>query len=227
MAKYCYSSQSSSVVVEYIADDPSNPFNMQPSCEQFVPGYGATTADFHVIGDHPGTHGGLETGIPFTATEWSEKFFDALVAGGIVESVDLETGQIDAPATFFSYLHLCVPESGGPSADSYSDLEPFFDAELRAITAHVLLPVGSRATEHVLREFTARDASLAADMDSLHGTELRGSGWLVIPIKDPAEWGDGDTETLVGTLQSLLHSDYRQISDLGRFEAGADPYYVR
>ena len=31
-----------------------------------VPGYGDANADLHVVGDHPGHHGGAETGVPFT-----------------------------------------------------------------------------------------------------------------------------------------------------------------
>lgn len=41
---------------------------MEPDCERFVPGCGDANADFHVIGDRPGVHGGIKTGVPFTGT---------------------------------------------------------------------------------------------------------------------------------------------------------------
>lgn len=213
--------------MEFVADRTQNPFDMQPPCERYVPGYGATDADFHVIGDHPGIHGGLSTGIPFTDMPWSERFFDALVRGGLLTEADSATGAIRSILTYFSYLHLCEPATDPPEESAYGDLEPFFDSELRAITAHVLLPVGGRATEHVLQSYTAIDGERAAEMDSIHAEELHGSGWLIFPIKEPAEWTDVDEGKLVDGLQALLASDYRQISDLGRFTADDEPYFVR
>jgi uracil-DNA glycosylase family 4 len=214
-------------LVEFVADRDRNPFDMKPACERYVPGYGASDADFHVVGDHPGVHGGLSTGIPFTDTPWSERFFDALVEAEFLAAADLAEGRVNSYLTYFSYLHMCEPDGDAPSAESYAELEPFFDAELRAITAHVLLPVGPVATEHVLSEYTPLDAGRAAEMDALHGRELRGSGWLVCPIKEPAEWTEADEAELVDALTAVRTSDYRQISDLGRFLADDDPYFVR
>lgn len=170
--------------MEFVADRTRNPFSMRPPCEESVPGYGPTDADFHVIGDRPGVHGGLDTQIPFTDQPWSARFFDALARGGLIDGVDLAASQVDTARTYFSYIHACATD-GESSASSYADLEPFFDAELRAITAHVLLPVGERATRHVFQQYTALDANRASEMDDLHATEQRGSGWLIIPIKTP------------------------------------------
>jgi uracil-DNA glycosylase len=212
--------------VEFVADRRRNPFDLKPPCEQFVPGYGPTDAHFHVVGDHPGVHGGLDTGIPFSGRPWSERFFRALEAGGLVESVDLGAGEIDTSQTFVSYIHACAVD-GEPSPDTYGDLEPYFDAELRAITAHVLLPVGERATAHVFEQYTPIDAERATEMADLHATDHHGSGWLVVPIADPADWRDRDERALVECLRGLLDSDYRQISDLGRFLPDDDPHFVR
>lgn len=198
---------------------------MRPPCDRFVPGYGDPNADFHVVGDHPGVHGGIDTGVPFTGAPWSDVFFEALVDGGLLVEADPERPRV--ASTFFSYLHTCVPETEPPEKASYDDMERFFDAELRAIAAHVLLPVGNRATEHVLETFTARSADEAADMEALHANELHGSGWLVVPIKHPGDWNAGDRERLVSGLSVLQATDYRRESDLGRFTAGGEPYYVR
>jgi len=213
------------VHVEYIASTERNPFGLVPPCEQYVPGCGDTRADFHVVGDNPAVHGGLSTGIPFTDRSWSRTFFETFQRAGLVQDVDLAGGEIASFRTFFSYLHMCEPD--GPGGDSYAAMEPYFDAELRAITAHSLLPVGSRATAHVLRSYTARAPETSAEMDDLHASEIHGSGWLVVPIKDPSEWTDGDAEALVERIRSFEESDYRQLSDLGRFIAGAEPYLVR
>ncbi|MFC7128655.1 uracil-DNA glycosylase family protein [Haloferax chudinovii] len=205
-----------------VTDRTRNPFDMRPSCDRYVPGYGDANADFHVIGDHPGVHGGVETGIPFSG-EAGERLFPALEDGELLA----ETG--DEPtvnSTFLSYLHMCVPD-GTPSAADYTDMERFFDAELRAIAAHVLLPVGAVATKHVLNNYTSVGWKTDVDMETLHGEELRGSGFLVLPIKDPAEWDDGDHDELVAGLLELQSTDFRRESDLGRFMPGADPYLVR
>ncbi|RDZ45951.1 uracil-DNA glycosylase [Haloferax sp. Atlit-10N] len=205
-----------------VTDRTRNPFDMRPSCDRYVPGYGDANADFHVIGDHPGVHGGVETGIPFSG-EAGDRLFPALEGGELLA----EAG--DEPTvnrTFFSYLHMCVPD-GTPSAADYTDMERFFDAELRAIAAHVLLPVGAVATKHVLNNYTSVGWKTDVDMEVLHGKELRGSGFLVLPIKDPDEWDDGDHDELVAGLLELQSTDFRRESDLGRFMPGADPYLVR
>ncbi len=208
-----------------VTDRIRNPFGLSPPCEQFVPGYGDANADFHVVGDHPGVHGGLEDRVPFTGMPWSEAFFGALTDAGLVESrLD---GDLEVDGTYFSYLHACYPGETEPSAAEYADMERFFDAELRAITAHVLLPVGARATRHVLSTYTARGDAIHRGMDALHGTEIHGSGWLVVPIKDPNEWETGDAERLVNSLLELQRTDFRQTTDLGRFVTDEDTYFVR
>ena len=208
-----------------VTDRTSNPFDFHPPCERFVPGYGDANADFHVIGDHPGIHGGVDTGVPFTETPGAEALQSVLETTGLLET----TG--DRPtvnATYLSYLHLCVPPADGQPTDrEYTELEPFFDAELRAIAAHVLLPVGERATRHVFETCTARPWTPATEMADLHATEIRGSGWLVVPIAEPADWGPDDGDALKTALDRLQATDFRRESDLGRFIAGSDPYYVR
>ncbi len=208
-----------------VTDRTSNPFGMVPACERFVPGYGDANAEFHIIGDHPGIHGGTETGVPFTGLPAAVRLQSVLQSSGLFRA----TG--DQPVvdrTFLSYLHMCVPNPGEtPSEADYLDMERFFDAELRAIAAHVLFPVGERATRHVLETYTAKAWKTVIDMDQLHGTEIRGSGWLVLPIKDPAAWTDDDADRLGAAIDELQSTDFRRETDLGRFMAGSDPYYVR
>jgi uracil-DNA glycosylase family 4 len=208
--------------VENVTDQISNPFGMTPPCESFVAGYGDANAHFHVIGDHPGVHGGADTGVPFT-NEAGLRLQRALSAAGLLRNPGPDP---ELNRTFFSYLHLCVSD-GDPTEADYAEMEPFFDAELRAIAAHVLFPVGRRATRHVLDTYTAKPASFEIDFGRLHATELLGSGWLVVPIEEPAAWDDGDADRLVEAISTLLSTDYRRESDLGRFLAGNESYHVR
>ncbi len=200
----------------------SNPFDLDPGCEPFVAGYGDANAHFHVIGDHPAAQGGIDSGIPFTDLPEAERLQEALVAGGLLETAGTPP-VVDR--TFLSYLHPCVPE-GVPDAEAYAEQEPLFDAELRAITAHVLLPVGERAVRHVLANYTSVPAK-GFDLRERHATEVAGSGFLVVPMLDPVDWEEGDEERLVAALVELLESDYRREADLGRFMHGGDPYFVR
>ncbi|MFC4987505.1 MULTISPECIES: uracil-DNA glycosylase family protein [Saliphagus] len=194
--------------MENVTDRTSNPFGMRPPCEEAVFGYGDANADFHLIGDHPGPHGGETSGIPFTETE----------AGRAISTLLFETGFASGPPekpvlenAFCSYLHMCVAK-GEPTERAYADLERYFDAELRAINAHILLPVGERATDHVLREYTTQRHRFGRELDmvALHATDLRGRGFLVVPIREPTEWTDDDAEAIRGAIAAILASDYRQ-----------------
>ncbi|WP_277541597.1 uracil-DNA glycosylase family protein [Haloarcula laminariae] len=198
-----------------------NPFGFEAPCEPFVPGYGDANADFHVIGDNPRVHGGGESGIPFTGTAAAERLQRALVAGGLLAEAGTPP---TVEKTYLSYLYMCGDRE--PTDDDYADHEPLFDTEVRAITSHVLFPVGKRATRHVFENMTAERAEDVV-MDELHATEVRGSGWLVYPIKEPADWTDADEDALVAALTALLATDYRQEAELGRFLPGDDVWRVR
>jgi len=234
--------------VKNVTDRTSNPFGMRPPCAHecgssgegddsdraeersgvsAVFGYGDANADFHVIGDHPSVHGGCETGIPFTGSLAGERLQPVLNEVGL-----LGNAQRDEPAAanlFLSYRHTCcLPEGRTPTEREYDELEPFFDAELRAIAAHVLLPVGERATRYVLRTYAAREMLLdRKTMAALHAEHLPGRGFLVVPVREPSEWDEEDAERLTDSLADLLASDYRQTADLSRFVATDDTYEVR
>jgi len=207
--------------VKNVTSRRHNPFGFQAPCEPFVPGYGDANAHFHVIGDHPGVHGGAESGVPFTGTPAAERLQRALLDAGLLTATGTPP---TVEKTYLSYLYMCGGDP--PTEADYADLEPLFDTEVRAITAHVLLPVGERATRHVFANMTAEPPS-SVDMERHHATEIAGSGWLVFPIKDPVEWTDEDEAELVSALTALRETDYRREADLGRFMPGEDPYLVR
>lgn len=219
--------------MENVTDEVSNPFGMRPPCRTpcspdhlAVLGYGDANADFHVIGDHPGVHGGHERGIPFTGTEGGRRLRSVLGAVGLLED---PTSPTPGPQNcFLSYLHpCCLPGDRPPTHEDYATMEPFFDAELRAITADVLIPVGDRPLARVLEHYTGRAHRLPADATHLHASEVPGSGFLVVPLRTPDEWTDDDETAALNRLRSVVTSDYHQMADLGRFMPDDDPYYVR
>ncbi|WP_207891178.1 uracil-DNA glycosylase family protein [Natrarchaeobius oligotrophus] len=198
-----------------VTDRTSNPFGLRPPFDRSGPnervaafGYGDANADFHVIGDHPGVHGGKRTGVPFTETD------DGLAVQSVYRDLGFATGPRDRPTLencYWSYVHMCsLPDGHEPTEAEYDELERYFDAELRAINAHVLLPVGERATDHVLREYTTQRDRLDLDMEALHTEEIRGRGFMVVPVRAPTEWGGDDRNRLVSTLEAILERDYRQ-----------------
>jgi uracil-DNA glycosylase family 4 len=202
--------------VQNVTDRTRNPFGLVVP-DRFagdddppaVYGCGDANADFHVIGDRPSAHGGDETGVPFTES----------IAGKRLQRVLHETGFLAAPYAdepdasnlYLSYLFMGRrPRSPGPRA--YAALERYFDTELRAINAHVLLPVGACAIDRVLEEYTTQRRKVGREIDdaALHATEVRGRGFLVVPIRDPVDWSDADGQALVARLNEVKNRDYRQ-----------------
>ncbi len=197
--------------VETISHRRRNPFGMSPECHggQAVPGYGDPSADFHLIGDHPGRHGGVRTGVPFTAHPVGRRLQGLLHELGLLGSPYDE--EPDVSNLFMSYLHMCPPlHDEAPTVESYARLERFFDAELRAVNAHILLPVGRRATDVVLESYTTQARKVPAAMEDRHAIEVRGRGFLVMPMKDPMAWEACDREAIQSRLGHLMSSDYRQ-----------------
>lgn len=192
--------------MENVTEEVSNPFGMRVDGSA-VYGYGDANADFHFIGDSPARHGGVETGVPFTETN----------AGYALQSVLAEVGfaaemYSDAPQlrdTFLSYAHPGITDNM-PTDAEYADQERFLDAELRAINAHLLFPVGDRALHYTLEHHTSLARKIEADAAARHATSIRGRGFLVVPVREPAEWNDADRAALVTAITNLLDGDYRQ-----------------
>lgn len=205
------SSDGPSPSVKAVSDRFENPFGLNPPCSigRPVPGYGDPNADFHLIGDHPGHHGGEGTGVPFTGTKSAARLQGALAAVGLLTEPHPTEPLVSN--LFMNYLYMCpVADQYEPTQADYDDLERFFDAELRAVNAHILMPVGQRASDHVLRDYSTRFHKEPRSMGQRHAREVRGRGFLIIPIADPLDWDEGDRDRLVETLERILASDYRQ-----------------
>ena len=198
-------------IVKAVSDRFKNPFGISVPCEAgtAVTGYGDPAADFHVIGDHPGCHGGAMTGIPFTESHVGREIQSVCEAVGLMGQTD--SAQFSVNNLFLNYCYLCPKEPGkSPTVREYEDHERFFDAELRAVNAHILLPVGRHATDHVLKSYTTQYRKQPRSMLRRHGRDIRGRGFLVVPIADPTAWRDGDRSRIIQTLTRILDSDYRQ-----------------
>jgi uracil-DNA glycosylase len=186
--------------VERVTDRVSNPFGMRAPGEPAVYGYGDANADFHVIGADAGAHGGAETGVPFTGSVAGERIQSVLHSVGF--AAEPYSDRPDLDNCYLSYLRI---SPGDPE-----DLERYVDAEIRALNAHILLPVGDEALSYVLREFTTRAGAVPIDSAALHASEIRGRGFLVVPVREPAAWDPGDEAALIERLETLLDGDYRQ-----------------
>ncbi|MFO7925211.1 uracil-DNA glycosylase family protein [Natronomonas sp.] len=186
--------------MERVTDRVSNPFGMRAPGEPAVYGYGDANADFHVIGFDAGTHGGRETAVPFTRSLAGERLQSVLHAVGFAAEPYSDTPELNN--CYLSYLRM---SPGDPE-----DLERYIDAEIRALNAHILLPVGDEALSYVLTEFTTQARSFPADSTELHASEIRGRGFLVVPVREPTAWEPGDETALIDRLDELLNSDYRQ-----------------
>ncbi len=173
---------------------------MRAPDEPAVYGYGDANADFHVVGTDAETHGGTETGVPFTDSVAGERLQSVLYATGFAAEPYSDRPKLRN--CFLSYLRI--------SAGDPANLERYIDAELRALNAHILLPVGDEALTYVRSQFTTRASSAPANSARLHASEVRGRGFLVVPVREPVEWKPGDEEALVDRLEALLASDYRQ-----------------
>lgn len=185
--------------MENVTDRVSNPFGMRPPSEPAVHGYGDPNADFHFIGESPEAHGGVEAGVPFSA-ESAERVHSLLDDLEFVESRE----PLRLRNAFMSYVRMT-------DSDDPTELERFFDAELRLVNAHILVTFGDEATRHVIETYTAQGPKLADEsLDELHATEVRGAGFLVVPALDPRDWDDADEDALREKLRDILSSDYRQ-----------------
>lgn len=200
--------------MEPIARHLRNPFGIQPPCEPVegaepVPGYGRPEADFHLIGNHAGVHGGAKTGIPFTDHPAGRAVLEVFETIGLLDRAN--DGRPVGRELFMSYVHMCpVAEGAEPTDAAYRDLHRFFDAELRAVNAHILVPVGARATDRILAGYTTQFRKLPVDMDWRHARDIRGRGFLVVPMKDPSDWQGDDRDRIIARLRKIRNSDYRQ-----------------
>ena len=194
--------------MQFVARQRRNPFGMSPPCERFVPGCGDTGADFHVVGDHPGVHGGADTGVPFTGDEAGERFQHILGSVGLNNSLpSSEDPELDN--AYLAYLTRCRHPDRGPTEAEVVTCEPYLNADVRMINPEILVPVGQRALTELAREHTTKDAD-EMDVAARHATTIRGRGFELAPMVHPADQTDEQTEAYIEFFLDLKGTDYRQ-----------------
>ncbi len=191
-----------------------NPFDIAPPCEEYVPGWGDRTGDFHLILDRPRVERKNENN---PLPEPSNRRL-----GRILADVGLFDGTMPSNL-FVSYRYPC---SEAEEPDVTHRMESVFDAELRAVTAHVLVPVGEKTIEAVLRSYSPVVPE-AHDLRSLHAREIATGSWILLPILDPARWSNSERVAVREAFEALLERDYRREADLGRHVTGPESYLVR
>jgi uracil-DNA glycosylase len=76
------------------------------------------------------------------------------------------------------------------------------------INPEVLVPVGERALQVLVAEHTTLREPPA--VEDAHATEIRGRGFLLVPMRDPADATDAEDRAILDTMDELLAGDYRQ-----------------
>jgi uracil-DNA glycosylase family 4 len=193
-----------------------NPLGLDEACqncpvladcrERVVHGYGDVGADIVVVGETP-TAGTETTGIPFTGDE----------TGQAVQALLGDLGFSTSPPTaedpeienaYLTYLTRCRHPDRAATDEEIGRCDPFLNAEVRMINPEVLIPVGERALRVLVADHTTLQEPPA--IEEAHATEIRGRGFLLVPMCDPAGQTDADRQAWLDAMREVLEGDYRQ-----------------
>ena len=195
----------------------ANPFGMDEKCRncpalcetrtQVVHGYGDVGADFLFVGERP-SPGADEVGVPFAGDELGERLQRILQRLGLcMMGSPLERPEVDN--VYLTNLTRCRDPDRRPTDDEVGNCEPYLNAEIRMINPQILIPVGERALTELAEEYTTTSAS-ELDVERDHATTIRGRGFELVPMIDPREQTDEQTQEWVEHFAALMASDYRQ-----------------
>jgi len=197
-------------------DELSNPFGMDEECRncpalcdartEVVHGYGPVDADFLFVGERPDP-GADVSGIPFTGTGEDRPLFEVLGRLGLCPDPGADEPPLEN--VFLTSLTRCRHPERPPTDEEVRNCEPFLDAEIRSINPEVLVPVGDRALEELAAEYTTRSAEEFA-VETHDGERIRGRGFELFPMVDPATADEETLEAFVAAFEELLDDDYRQ-----------------
>ncbi|MDS0474220.1 uracil-DNA glycosylase [Natrinema sp. 1APR25-10V2] len=187
--------------------------NCPALCEtrtQVVHGYGDVGADFLFVGERPTTRAD-ETGVPFAGAGGSDG------AGGLRRMLErLGLCTVDSPAdrpelenVYLTNLTRCRDPDRRPTDEEIGNCEPYLNAEIRMINPEILVPVGERALAELGTEYTTTPADDLALPDD-HAARIRGRGFELVPMIDPREQSDDQTQAWLEAFVELMASDYRQ-----------------
>ncbi|PSP34074.1 uracil-DNA glycosylase [Halobacteriales archaeon QH_10_67_22] len=209
-------------------DELANPFGMDEDCQlcpelcesrtQVVHGYGDVGADFVVLGSSPSA-GADAAGVPFTGDD--RLVIESLSRVGLVADPAAEEPDVDN--VYLSYVTRCRHPDREATDEEVSNCEAYRSSELRMINPEIIVPVGGVALEALAFEYTTESAE-DLDVGEMHATTVRGRGFELVPMKEPADQSDADTEAFVEHFADLLGTDYRQTKGRqGSLESGRGP----
>ncbi|ELZ23555.1 uracil-DNA glycosylase [Halosimplex carlsbadense 2-9-1] len=210
-------------------DEMSNPFGMDEDCtncpelvetrERIVHGYGDVGADFVVIGDQPSAAAD-ETGVPFAGDQ--SLVWDVLDRVGLVDG-DPGAAEPEPDEVFLTYVTRCRHPDRTATDEEVTACEAYRSSELRMINPEIIVPVGQRAIEALAFQYTTKSED-ELDVTELHATTMRGRGFELVPMLDPADQTPEQTEAFVEHFADLLGTDYRQTKGRqGSLETGRGP----
>jgi len=195
-----------------------NPFGMDADCEncpglceereRVVHGYGDVGAEFLVVGTGP-TAAAEANGVPFTGAGGGERVQSIFADLGFVRSSP-DAAEPDVQNVFFTNLTRCRHPDREATDREVDTCEPFLNAEIRMINPQIIVPVGERALRELAVEYTTRRPD-SFDVDAEHATTIRGRGFELVPMKEPATMTDAEEEAFREHLrENVLSRDYRQ-----------------
>ncbi len=194
----------------------ANPFGMDEECRncpalcetrtQVVHGYGDVGADFLFVGERPSASAD-EVGVPFV--DEGETTLRRLLERLGLCAVDSDPERPDLENVYLTNLTRCRDPERPPTDDEVGNCEPFLNAEIRMINPEIIVPVGQRALREIGREYTTTPAD-DLDVETHHGEAIRGRGFELVPMIDPREQTDAQTQAWLEGFAELMASDYRQ-----------------
>ena len=171
-----------------------NPFAMDADCEncaelcgardRVVHGYGDVGAEFLVVGTRP-TAAAERNGVPFTGPDGGELVQSIFADLGFVRS-EPDAAEPEVQNVFFTNLTRCRHPERGPTDREVDTCEPFLNAEIRMINPQIIVPVGDRPLRELAVEYTTRRPD-SFDVEAEHATTIRGRGFELVPMKEPAD----------------------------------------
>jgi len=193
----------------------SNPYGMDEECQNcpelcdtrtnVVHGYGDVGAEFLVLGDSPSAAAD-ESGLPFVG-EQERELLDILAAIDMVEDPDAEEPQFDN--VYLTYVARCYHPERAATEEEVGNCEPYLNSEVRMINPELLLPVGQDALEALAFEYTTLSED-ELDIEERHATTIRGRGFELLPMIEPAAQTDEQREAFLEHISQTLGRDYRQ-----------------
>ncbi|MUW15171.1 uracil-DNA glycosylase [Halorubrum sp. CBA1125] len=195
-----------------------NPFGMDEACEncpelceareRVVHGYGDVGAEFLVVGTAP-TAAAEANGVPFTGDDGGELVQSIFADLGFVRS-EPDAAEPDVQNVFFTNLTRCRHPDRDPTDREVDTCEPFLNAEIRMINPQIIVPVGERPLRELAVEYTTRQPD-SFDIEADHATTIRGRGFELVPMKEPAAMTDAEADAFREHLaENVLSRDYRQ-----------------